>query len=105
MTTFAITGDERTIEFKVTGAGKVRSFNGTWFAPNYCLARIHNGEIISIGLDKTDRSGYGVQDPNGPDGAELNVSYGGGELVGPARDTLPQVARDAIAAIEKEIRR
>lgn len=104
MTTFAITRDERTIEFEVTAGGKVRSFNGTWFAPNYCLARIYNGEIVSIGLDKTDKSGYGVQDPSGPDGAELNVSYGGGELAAEHVAELPTVAQDAIAAVRAAMR-
>lgn len=99
MTTFTITGDERTIEFKITTTEKVTSFNGTRFAPNYCQARIHDGEIITVGLDKMDRSGYGVQDPNGPDGAELNVSYGGGELADDYLTKLPKIVQDAITAI------
>lgn len=99
MTTFEATGDERTIEFKVTTTEKVTSFNGTLFAPNYCLARIRNGDIITVGLDKMDRSGFGVQDPNGPDGAELNVSFGGGELTAENLAKLPKIVQDAITAI------
>jgi hypothetical protein len=103
--TFAITLDVRTMEFAVTTTDEVASFNGTPFVPTLCSVRIVNGKIVSIGLDKLDENGWGIDDPAGEDGAELNVSYGGAEIVSPGRAKLPQVARAALAAIEKEIGR
>jgi hypothetical protein len=103
MTNFAITMDDRTMEFVVTTTEKVISFRGTSFVPNFCTAKIESGKVVSVGLDRLDENGWGIDDPAGPDGAELNVSYGGGEIVSPGRAKLPQVARDALAAIEKVI--
>lgn len=103
MSKFQIARDDRTIEFTVTTTEEVTSFRGTPFVPTLCTATISKGKILSVGLDKLDEYGYGIDDPAGPDGAELNVSYGGGEIVSPARAKLPQVAREALAAIEKAI--
>jgi hypothetical protein len=103
MTSFELTRDARTVEFVVTTTEQVTSFRGTSFVPNFCTAQIANGKVLSVGLDRLDENGWGIDDPAGPDGAELNVGYGGGEIVSPGRANLPKVARDALAAIEKAI--
>jgi hypothetical protein len=103
MTDLGLTRDDRTMTFVVTTTEKVTSFRGTSFVPNFCTAKIESGKVVSVGLDRLDENGWGIDDPAGPDGAELNVSYSGGEIVGPTRANLPQVARDALAAIEKAI--
>jgi hypothetical protein len=103
MTGFELTRNERTMEFVVTTTEHVTSFRGTSFVPNFCAARIANDRVLSVSLDRLDENGWGIDDPAGPDGAELSVGYGGGELVSPGRAKLPQVARDALAEIEKAI--
>jgi hypothetical protein len=96
-----ITRDERTVEFTITTTDQVASFRGTTFTPNQASATIHSGKILSINLAKLDEHGYGIDDPAGPDGAELNVSFGGGEITAASRIKLPELARDVLTAIEK----
>ena len=100
MTTFKLTRDERTLEFRLKTNAKVESYRGTKFVPNHLTVSISGTEVISLMLDLLDEYGYGIDDPAGPDGAELFASYGGGEFLPEYRAKLPKVAQDALAEIE-----
>jgi hypothetical protein len=95
---FQITRDERSLEFAIKTTEKVASFHGTAFIPNSCAVKIFKGQIVSIMLDQLDENGYGLDDPAGPEGAELNVGYGGDELLQPGE--LPEIVQQALAAIK-----
>lgn len=97
--------DKRTIDLKVTTDDEVTSFRGTPFVPNHATVQISGTQIISIILERLDEYGYGTDDPAGPDGAELNASFGGGEFLPEHRSKLPTVAQDALAEIEGLIKR
>jgi hypothetical protein len=104
MSDLALTHHDVTLEFTVTTTDKVVSFGGTEFVPNHCDAKASHGKILFVNLSQLDEYGYGVDDPAGPDGAELNVSYGGGQLEGDAVTSLPEVAREALTAIKWALR-
>jgi hypothetical protein len=104
MTTFKTIRRETTIEFAVKTRATVTTPHGTKFVVNRCETRIYGDEIVSITLSLLDENGYGIDDPNGPEGSELYVSYGGGQLSADYRDMLPKVAQDALAEIEKAVR-
>ena len=103
MSTFKTIRRELTLEFKVTTTAKVPSFNGTRFAPNRVDARVVDGRIVSLTLERLDGNGWIDEDPDGPDGAVLSVSYAGSEIGDNGRTDLPKVAQDALAEIEKAI--
>jgi hypothetical protein len=101
MTNFRITRQELTIEFAVQTTDEAVTYSGTFFAPNHCRVRAEGGRIISVSLDRLDENGWGIDDPDGPDGAELNASFGGGQLMPSYLPRLPKVVRDALAEAQK----
>jgi hypothetical protein len=103
-TSFETVRDERTFDFKVTTSLTVTSHWGTSFVPNHCDAKVSNGKVVSVTLDRLDENGWGVDDPAGPYGAELNTSFGGGQIVSPLRAKLPEIARQALTTVEAILR-
>jgi hypothetical protein len=105
MSVLALTAHEQTLQFRVRGtSAHVTSFRGTQFVPNRCDVRIHDGQVISVSLDRVDANGWRIEDPNGPDGAKLSVSYGGGEFLPEARTKLPALAQKVLTEIEEATR-
>jgi hypothetical protein len=104
MTTFTKTGDERTVEFRIDTSAEVTSFHGSEFIPNHCDAKVYNGTIVSLSLSRLEDGRFGIDDPKGPYGAELSVSFSGGELEPAALAKLPKVAQDALDAVKWAIR-
>lgn len=100
MAAFKITRRTLTMEFTIKTAAKVTSFNGTPFVPNRCEARVESGTIVSVSLARVDENGWDCDDPAGPDGAVLSVSYGGGEIDPAGRPALPRIAQDAIDTVQ-----
>lgn len=98
MTTFRVISHRTVIEFSIETADRVTSFGGTDFVPNHCRARIQDGEIVSISLEKLDENGWGIDDPAGPDGEELAASFSGPEITGQPPHATPRVAQDALKA-------
>lgn len=103
MTTFDVTSDKRSIEFVVTTTDKIDTYRGTPFSPNRCNASILDGKIASLEMGLVDSNGWGVDDPAGPDGAEMWANFGGGELSAEQRSKLPTLAREALDAVEAAI--
>jgi hypothetical protein len=102
MTNFRITRQELTIVFAVQTTDEVVTYRGTTsFTPNYCRVRAEDGKIISISLDKLDENGWGIDDPAGPDGAQLNASFGGGELMPSYLPKLPKIVRNVLTEVQK----
>jgi len=104
MATFTTTRREMTIEFAVKTTAKATTYSGTAFVPNHCDAKVYGDEIVSLTLSKLDENGWGMDDPSGPDGAELHADFGGGEFLAENRAKLPKIAQDALAEVEKAIR-
>lgn len=103
MTTFRIIRREFKLEFAIKTTAKVTSYEGTAFVPNHCETTVYDGQIIAFTLSRLDGNGWGIDDPAGPDGAELYVSYAGGEIDSEGRARLPKVAQEALAEIEGAI--
>lgn len=95
-----VTRDERTVELSITTTEEVTSFRGTAFVPNHARVRLSFGEVVSVSLERVTDQGWGIDDPAGPDGAELDVDFAGGELAADRRAQLPKVAQDILAHIE-----
>jgi hypothetical protein len=89
--------DERNVEFEVSGVTVVTSYSGTQFVPNYAHAKVINGRVVSISVSKMDKNGWGIDDPAGPDGAELHADFGGGEFDSP--ESLPALVREILTAV------
>lgn len=102
--TFTLASRRTELEFTIETTDKVTSYRGTEFVPNWCEVKVYGGEIVSVNLSRLDENGWGIDDPAGPDGAELNVSFGGGQIEGDAIDALPKVAQEALAAIKWALR-
>lgn len=95
---FDLTRDHRTLNFRIATTERVTSYRGTEFVPNHCDSIVEHGKVITLNLSKLDENGWGIDDPAGPDGAELNASFS------PERADLPKVAQDALDAIKWAIR-
>lgn len=95
---FRVTRDERTIEFAVSTDLEAVTRHGTAFVPNHCSARVYGGKVVSIGLDRLDKNGWGIDDPDGPVGAELNASYSTSEYVTNSNH-LPDIACRAFETV------
>jgi hypothetical protein len=102
--TFTLASRRTEMEFTVETADKVTTYSGTEFVPNWCEAKVYGGQIASVSLSRLDENKWGIDDPAGPDGAELHADFGGGELDDDAIDALPKVAQEALAAIKWALR-
>lgn len=103
MATFDVTSDERSIEFVMTTTDKIRTYRGTLFSPNCCKVRIEAGKVTSMQMGLVDANGWGIDDPAGPDGAEMWADFGGGELDAQRRSKLPTLVKEALGAVETVI--
>jgi len=102
--TFTLASRRTELEFTIETADTVTSYRGTEFIPNWCEVKVYGGQIASVTLSRLDENRWGIDDPAGPDGAELNVSFGGGEIADDAIGALPKVAQEALAAVKWALR-
>lgn len=93
MAEFKVKRDHRTLILRVQTDERVTSYGGTSFVPNHCEAMIDLGRIITLNLSQLDENGWGVDDPAGPEGAELHASFY------PGYSGLPEIAREAFKTI------
>jgi hypothetical protein len=102
--TFTLASRRTELEFTVETADKVTTYSGTEFVPNWCEVNVYGGQVTSVSLSRLDENKWGIDDPAGPDGAELHADFGGVEFDDDAINALPKVAQEALAAIKWALR-